>query len=229
MVSTLNDANVVTLIEKQGQRHSEFLGINLDGGKEKEIFKWFLAAVLFGAPITETSVVKTYKCFEKHGVLSPEKIIQTGWNGLVEILDEGSYTRYDYKTASKLLEVMKNLKTNYAGSLNLLHEKSVDSLDLEKRLRELGKGIGEITVCIFLRELRGIWSKADSKPTSLVILAAKSMGIIENANPEKALKELKEFWSRNKVEGKSFIEFETALVRLGKDIRRTKKTSLRLH
>jgi hypothetical protein len=228
-MSTLKDANVVTLIEKHGQRYSEFLGIKLEGGKDKEIFKWFLAAVLFGAPITETSVVKTYKCFEKRGVLSPEKILETGWNGLVEILDEGSYTRYDYKTASKLLEVMKNLKTNYSGSLNLLHEKSVDSLDLEKRLRELGKGIGEITVCIFLRELRGVWSKADSKPTSLIILAAKSMGIIENGNPEKALKEMKEFWNRNKVEGKSFIDFETALVRLGKDIRRTKKTLLRPH
>ena len=141
---------------------------------------------------------------------------------MVEILDEGSYTRYDYKTADKLLEVMKNLKTNYDGSLILLHEKATDSLDLEKRLKELGKGIGDITVSIFLRELRGIWSKADSKPTPLVILAAKNMGITKTENPEKALKELKEFWNRNKAKGKSFVNFETALLRLGRDLRRKK-------
>jgi endonuclease III len=211
------------LVEKHGQRYSELLGVNLKDANDKEVFKWFLAAVLFGAPITKTSVVKTYKCFEKHGILTPENILKTGWDSLVEILDEGSYTRYDYKTADKLLEIMKNLKTNYDGSLILLHEKAADSLDLEKRLKELGKGIGDITVSIFLRELRGIWSKADPKPTPLVILAAKNMGITKTENPEKALKELKEFWNRNNVKGKLFVNFETALLRFGKDMRRSKK------
>jgi hypothetical protein len=58
---------VPTLVEKYGQRYSELLGVNLKDANDKEVFKWFLAAVLFGAPITETSVIKTYKCFEKHG------------------------------------------------------------------------------------------------------------------------------------------------------------------
>ncbi len=208
------------LIERDGQRYSESLGINLEGDDEKEVFKWFLAAVLFGAPITETSVVKTYKCFERHGVLTPEKILRAGWDGLVEILDEGSYTRYDYKTADKLLKIMGNLNVSYSGSLSILHEKAEDSIDLERRLRELGKGIGDITVSIFLRELRGIWSKADSKPTPLVVLAAKNLGIIKTETPEKALIELKEFWNKNEVKGRTFVNFETALVRIGKDLRR---------
>ena len=41
------------------------------------------------------------------GVLSPSKILETGWDGLVEILDEGGYTRYDFKTATKILEIAK--------------------------------------------------------------------------------------------------------------------------
>jgi len=224
MVHVVKKKELATIVEKWGQRYSELLGINLEQGEDREVFKWFLTAVLFGAPITETSVVKTYKCFEKHGVLTPEKIIKTGWQGLVEILDEGSYTRYDYKTADKLLEVMGNLKTQYGGSLKLLHEKAADSIDLEKRLKELGKGIGDVTVSIFLRELRSIWAKADPKPTPLVILAAKDLGIIRSENPEKARKELREFWEKNKVKGKSFVNFETALLRLGKDMRRKKKS-----
>lgn len=220
MVPMVKKQDLATMVEKFGQRYSELLGINLKRKDDDEIFKWFLAAVLFGAPITETSVVKTYKCFEKHAVLTPEKILKTGWQGLVEILDEGSYTRYDYKTADKLLEVMRNLKTKYDGSFKLLHEKATDSLDLEKRLKELGKGIGNVTVSIFLRELRNVWTKADPKPTPLVILAAKNLGIIRSERPEKAKKELKEFWEKNKVEGMSFVNFETALLRLGKDMRR---------
>jgi len=220
MVHAVKKQDLATLVKKFGQKYSELLGINVERGDDEEVFKWFLAAVLFGVPITETSVVKTYKCFEKHAVLTPEKIIKTGWQGLVEILDEGSYTRYDYKTADKLLEVMGNLKTKYGGSLKILHEKAANSLDLEKRLKELGKGIGDITVSIFLRELRSIWTKADPKPTPLVILAAKNLRIIRSESPEKAKKELVEFWEKNKVEGMSFVNFETALLRLGKDMRR---------
>ena len=211
------------LVEKLGQKYSDILGINLKTKNDGENFKWFLTSVLFGAPITETSVIRTYKCFESNEVLTPEKILETGWEGLVNILDEGSYTRYDFKTSDKLLEVMGNLLTKYEGSLNLIHERASDSSDLEKRLKDLGKGVGNVTISIFLRELRNLWKKANSKPTSLVILAAKNLGIVKEENPEKALGELKEFWRKNEVAGKNFVNFETALLRLGKNFCRKRK------
>jgi len=211
------------LVDKFGQKYSDVLGINLETKDDGEIFKWFLASVLFGAPITENSVIRTYRCFENHEVLTPEKILETGWQGLVDILDEGGYTRYDFKTSDKLLEIMGNLLTRYNGSLNLIHEQASDPSDLEKRLMNLGKGVGHVTVSIFLRELRDLWKKTDSKPTPLVLLAAKNLGIVSEESPEKALGELKEFWRKNKVSQKTFVNFETALLRLGKDFCRKGK------
>jgi len=211
------------LLEKFGQKYSEMLGIRLKTGSDVEVFKWFLVSVLFGAPITESSVIKTYKCFEKHNVLTPRKILETGWDGLVEILDEGSYTRYDFKTADKLLLVMGNLEKRYNGSLSLLHQKASNSIDLENRLKQLGKGIGNVTVSIFLRDLREIWEKADPKPTPLVVLAAKNLKIIETEQPQRALEELKLFWKKNRIAGYTFVNFETTLMRLGKDMRRKKQ------
>ena len=126
-----------------------------------------MASVLFGAPITETSVIKTYRCFKKREVVTLTKILETGWNVLVEILDEGGYTRYDFKTADKLLEVIGNLNTKYGGCLNKLHDDATDSLDLEKRLKELGKGIGDVTVGIFLRELQVYGAKQIRNPLCL--------------------------------------------------------------
>jgi endonuclease III len=204
------------LLENFGQKYSEILGINLKDGNDEEIFKWFLASILFGAPITETSVIKTYKCFQKYGVLTPKRILETGWDGLVKILDEGSYTRYDFKTADKLLEVMRNFVERYNGSLNILHSKASNAKDLENKLKDLGKGIGDVTVSIFLRELRDIWEKAKPNPTSLVISAAKNLGIVKEETSENVLKQLEGFWAKNKVAGESFINFETALLRLGK-------------
>jgi endonuclease III len=217
--------SLIGLVENFGLRYPQILGIDLSSGKEEEVFKWFLASLLFGAPITETSVVKTYNCFKKHDVLNPEQIIRTGWHGLVEILDEGSYTRYDFKTADKLLEVMQNLMKKYNGSLCRIHEEALDSRDLERRLKDLGKGVGDVTVRIFLRELRDVWKKADPGPTSLVILAAKNLGIIRETG-EDALTQLKRFWSKNKVAGKSFANFETALLRIGKGFCRKRRCAI---
>ena len=211
------------LVRRFGQKYSEVLGISLEGGDDGEIFKWFLVSILFGAPIRESSTIKTYKCFKKYDVLTPQKIIQTRWQGLVDILDEGAYARYDFRTSDKLLQAISNLVTLYKGSLNNLHRLSSDSIDLEKRLKNLGKGIGDVTVSIFLRELRNLWEKANPKPTPLVVLAAKNLGIIKEETPEKALEALKEYWTRNKVSKKTFVNFETALLRLGKDFCRKKK------
>jgi endonuclease III len=215
--------SVRVLVENFGKRYSEILGINLASGKDEEIFKWFFASILFGAPITEASVIKTYKCFQKYDVLTPTRILKTGWDGLVRILDEGSYTRYDFKTADKLLEVMQNLIQKYNGSLTLLYNQASNMQDLKNRLKDLGKGIGEVTVNIFLRELRDVWDKAEPEPTSLVLLAAKNLGIFKKEARESALKQLMDFWLKNQVEGKSFINFETALLRLGKDFCRKRK------
>lgn len=215
------------IVESYGQKYSEILGIDLSVGRDEEVFKWFLASVLFGAPITETSVIKTYKMFEKHGVLTPKRILKTGWDGLVKILDEGSYTRYDFKTADKLLEVMRNLLQKYNGSLSLIHNKASDACDLESRIKALGRGIGDVTVSIFLRELREIWQKADPNSTELVTVAAKELGLAKReATGYEALSQLKDFWARNKIAGKSFVNFETALLRMGKEFRRKRKSAV---
>ena len=221
----MKKAQLAMILRGRGQKYSEALGIDVSDG-ETEIFKWLVASLLFGAPISEATAIKTYRCFQKRGVLTPAKMLKTGWNGLVSILDEGGYARYDYKTADKITEVMKNLTTEYSCNLNLIHDKAVDSHDLEERLKDLGKGIGEVTVSIFLRDLRGVWGKAEPKPTNLEILAGEKLGILEGgASAEEALVTLRAYWSENRVAGYSFVNFETALLRIGRELRKKRKRS----
>jgi endonuclease III len=219
---------VKILLKKLGQKFSSSLNINLSSADSEEVFKWFLASILFGARISETIVINTYKQFEREGVLSAQKILDTGWDGLVRILDNGGYVRYDFKTATKLLEVMGKLKELYHGDLNKLHEQAKDSLDLEDRLKNLGKGIGEVTANIFLRELRGIWQKADPLPSDLVILSARNLRLISSKRKSKKeiLNELKKIYQKNRIKGKDFVDFEAALLRLGKDFCRKEKCEM---
>ena len=200
-----------TFVERYGQPFSEMLGIDLRSRRAEEISKWFLASILYSKPIRESSATSTYRVFEAEGVVSPSKIVETGWDGLVSLLDEGGYTRYDFSTATKLLSVFGNLQKRYGGDLNLLHKAAGDSDDLQERLRGLGKGIGPTTVSIFLREMRGVWPKADPDPSPLVKLAMRDLGI----------KEMKDLARKRHLD---IVRLETALLRLGKDFIRKGKT-----
>jgi len=137
--------------------YSRDLGINLESKKEEELFKWFLACLLFGKPIQQEVAKRTYFEFEKEGLLSPEKISKTSWNKLVEILDRGHYVRYNFSTATKLLNICKELKEKYRSLKNLI-KVSKNKKDLAKRLQEF-KGIGPVTTRIFLRDLKSIYKE----------------------------------------------------------------------
>lgn len=198
---------IKTLLSNFGKSYSEELGINLRGGKSSELFKWFLASVLFGARISETIAKRTYKTFEKYSLLTPKKIQNAGLEFLINpIMREGGYVRYDGVTSRKILGICQKLINDYGGDLNQLQKKAKDPRDLEERLMEF-KGVGPTTVNIFLRELRGIWKKVNPEFSRFVKLAAKNLGI----------KDIKEYWQENKTSGFNFVNFEAALLRLGKD------------
>lgn len=207
------------LIAWKGQTYTDELDINVGQGEGKEIFKWFLASILFGARISENIARNTFKAFEKNMLNTPEDISQAGWNLLVETLDAGGYVRYDFKTADKLLVVMQNLLETYQGDLNLLHAHSKDSRDLERRIRALGKGIGGITVQIFLRELRGVWKKARPFLNSFTLLCARNTGLlsIKELDNETALFMVEQLWLNFGRTKTDFPLFEAALLRVGKD------------
>lgn len=212
MVTMLKKEKLKELLKAHGKKYSEELGIDLKSGKIAEVFKWFVASVLFAARIGEKIAIRTYRQFEKDGLLESGDASRASWEDYVKSLDAGGYVRYDFKTADKFLLVMKNLKEKYGGDLNRLHEEAADEADLERRVKELGKGIGDVTANIFLREMRGVWKKADPELGHLAKLAAKRYGI----------KDTWGFWDKNKVAGYDFVNFESMLTRLGLEMRRAK-------
>lgn len=211
---------VGVLTERMPGRFSVELGLRLAPNRPNDLFLWFLAALLYGTRISGTIVAHTHAEFVRRGLVTPEKILKTGWDKLVVVLDAGGYVRYDFKTATKLLEAMRRLIDQYQGDLNQLHYAAKDARDLESRLTGLGKGIGEVTVQIFLRELRDLWPKARPELSHLAVLAAKDLRLLSPAaarrggSPVEALMRL---WNERKRKSKRFSDLEAALVRLGRD------------
>jgi len=187
---------------KRSRLYSEELGVKLNEKKDDEIFKWFLASVLFGARISETVAKNTYRTFERYRLLTPEKILDAGWDFLVDpVMREGGYIRYDGKTSTQILKNCETLLKKYNGSLNKLHENAKDSNDLENRLLEF-YGVGPITVNIFLRELRPFWEKDNPNVLPIVKKLAKRFRIKLDNYSRKSL---------------TFIRIEAGLIRLRKE------------
>ncbi len=155
--------------------YSQELGLDLR--REEDRFKWFLASILFAKRISSEIAKRTYKEFEREGIVTPEKIIKSGWDKLVEVLDLGGYVRYDFSTASNLLEIAASLKEKY-GSLETLYTQVRSSKNLENKLLEF-KGVGPTAVSIFLRELKGIWERANPQPSPLAKEVASKLGLGE--------------------------------------------------
>ena len=148
--------------------------LGLDLKKAEDRFKWFIASILFARRISSDIAKRTFKLFMEYKLDNLDGILNAGWNRLVDVLDEGGYVRYDFSTASNIIEALNTLRSVY-GDLEELHKHSKDSEDLERRLMKL-KGVGPVTINIFLRELRGIWVKADPKPSSIATITAQKIG-----------------------------------------------------
>jgi endonuclease III len=157
--------------------YSEELGIDLAKRSDAEYFRWFLASLLFGARISETTAKNTYRSFMRHGLTNPHKILEAGWDFLVyPVMREGGYVRYDGRKSTQVLRDCEMLIADYGGRLSRLHETARDARDLEERLLAF-YGVGPVTMNIFLRELRPFWAKANPDPLPAVKRLAKRLSI----------------------------------------------------
>lgn len=140
------------------------LGIDLPSRKEEELFKWFLACLLYGKPIQSHIAEQAWRKLIQAGLTSPAAVSRAGWDKLVALLDRAHYVRYDFSTATKLLDVCKELKHRY-GTLAILLSQARTPAELSRRLEEL-KHIGPVTARIFLGEIRLFWYPASQNPYS---------------------------------------------------------------
>lgn len=182
---------------KNLKTYSEELGLDLK--KPEDRFKWFLASILFAKRISSQIAKKTFKRFQEEILITPEAILEAGWDKLVEVLDSGGYVRYDFSTATNLLDVSKSLLEKF-GSIDEVHEKAESPEHLEELLAGF-RGIGPVGINIFLRELRGVWNKADPEPSKLAVETARRLGVKRIKEVESQLVRLNLEYCRRKACG----------------------------
>jgi endonuclease III len=132
------------------------LNIQMTGGDESALFKWFLASFLMGKRIQAEIACNAYRVIaERHQRDTPRKLANCSHRDLVAMLGEAHYVRYDESTADRLSALSTRLIDEYGGQLSNVHRASENRADFEKRLQAFD-GVGPKTVEIFMREAAGV-------------------------------------------------------------------------
>ncbi len=131
------------------------LSIDLGSKTEAQLFRWFLASLLFGKPIQQTIARRAYHTLIAADITSIDKLAKIDWDTLVRLLDQAHYVRYDFSTATKLIQIATQLKTKY-GSLSQLLQYACNTHKLEAQLLAFN-GIGPTTTRIFMQSIGPLW------------------------------------------------------------------------
>lgn len=166
-------------VDKLGGRFSTEAGIDVDAGAY-EVDRWFLAATLFGTRISAAVAMRTYRVLHAAGVSTIADVRRRSWDDLVALLDAGGYARYDFRTATRLLDLSAAVEQRHPDGVAAMGVIQTDPTDLAATLDEL-PGWGPITVAAFLRELRGVWPAAAPPVDTRAIDAARHLCLIDEA------------------------------------------------
>ncbi len=196
------------LVERLGGRYSLELGIDVDHGGE-EVECWALLATLFGNRVTAGVAARTYRTLALAGVRTIGEAGGRSWEQLVALLDAGGYVRYDFRTATRLLDLAAALRSPGDGIVAI--GKSLRHPEELMAALDALPGWGPVTVRLFLRELRGVWPGAELPPDPHALEAAAHLGLALARSSTGALAALGEL---AEAAGLDVRDLETALVRL---------------
>jgi hypothetical protein len=159
-----------------GGRYSAELGIDVDAG-DAQVERWFVAATLFGARIRAPVAERTFGVLAAAGLTRIGQMRHVPSGDLIAMLDAGGYARYDFRTATLLLELSEIINERYDGQVAMIGRRFTAYPGLRAALEAL-PGWGPVTIGLFLRELRGVWPGADPPPDERALAAARHLGLL---------------------------------------------------
>jgi hypothetical protein len=147
------------LLDRHGRTFADELGIDVAKNTPAPLFRLLCAAALMSARIRSQIAVDAARSLAKHGWRSPQKLAGSTWQQRVKALNEAGYTRYQERTATMLGELTDHLLDRYGGDLRRLRDKAGREPKAERTLLKEFKGLGDVGVDIFFREVQVAWNE----------------------------------------------------------------------
>ncbi|MGH3666554.1 MAG: hypothetical protein ACRDU8_10800, partial [Egibacteraceae bacterium] len=137
------------------------------------------------------------------GWTTAQKLAGSTWARRAKVLNSAGYARYDERTAAMLGVTADLLVDRYGGDLRKLRDEAGHDPAAERRLLKQCKGMGDVGVDIFFREVQGAWDELYPFVDKRAAAGADALGLPTDA---KRLRRL--------VDRDDFTRFVAALVRV---------------
>src|SRR4051794_7063511 len=145
------------LLARHGQTFADELGIDVAKDTPSALFRLLCASTLMSARIGSQIAVEAARNLAKQGWRGPRKLTESTWQQRVEGLNEAGYTRYQEGTGTMLGDLTDQLLERYGGDLRKLRAEAEQDPKAERKLLKEFKGLGDVGVDIFFREVQVAW------------------------------------------------------------------------
>jgi hypothetical protein len=147
------------LLDRHGRTYAEELRIDLATGTPSALFELLVAAILFSARIGASQGSRAAAALYREGWTNARKLADSTWEERVLVLDRNGYARYDERTSTMLGQDSELLLERYGGDLRKLRDEAVRDPGKERALLRQLKGLGNVGVDIFFREVQVAWDE----------------------------------------------------------------------
>lgn len=165
------------LLERHGRTFCDELGIDIRSNTPSALFRLLVACLLFSARINARLALQAARALTHRGWTTPQKMVAAGWEERTRTLDESGYARYDERANRMLTEMAQLILDRYQGDLGNIRVAANHNTEIERRLLKEFKGIGDVGVDIFFREVQVAWDEVFPFADQRARKNAKELGL----------------------------------------------------
>jgi hypothetical protein len=169
------------LLERHGRTFASELGIDVAKGTPSPLYRTLCAAMLMSARIGSPIAVQAARNLAERGWRTPQKLAGSTWEQRVAALNDAGYTRYQERTATMLGDLTEHLLERWNGDLRRLREAAERDSQAERWLLKEFKGLGDVGVDIFFREVQVAWEELRPFADRRALDAAGRLGLPKDA------------------------------------------------
>lgn len=168
---------VTVLLNRYGRTFADELGLGLGRNTPSPLFRLLCASLLFSARISAALATAAARALTEHGWTTPAKMAAATWAERTRVLNLSGYARYDESTSRMLGETAALLLDRYGGDLRRLRDAARRDPARERKLLKEFKGIGDVGVDIFFREVQGAWEELYPFADRKALVGAAQLGL----------------------------------------------------
>ncbi|HYY79276.1 MAG TPA: hypothetical protein VFD04_08845, partial [Actinomycetes bacterium] len=131
----------------------------------------------FSARIGAQQGVRAARALAEQGWTTARAMGATSWEERVRVLNRNGYARYDERTSSMLGDACQLLLDRYGGDVRKLREEAGRDPAAERRLLKQLKGMGDVGVDIFFREVQVAWDELFPFADGRALRTAERLGL----------------------------------------------------